>query len=1174
MPAKAPIRKQVSAPISSAPPQSPSPAQRKRPPARHAAKILVWVLGVPAVLSLLLYLVLLVTPIRLPFGGAAARAIAQSAIPATSTLQLGEMSVALEDNIWPVIQFSPVKLTDTKSGAKVEMEALEVGFSPIRALVGQPGATVTIVKPHVQIIQDLFGPRVTSFEMVENPDGGPPTVRVMEGEDAFPAVGISADGVDLRPTGVDVPPIALRSDNDWLIYNLESGEQGIADIVEQTEQGRFSKLVVRDGTVDMNDAVYGLFRRFENINVEIGPMRGRGSTGGTFSATLGGKTMSGSLSRRLDDTGGARLEADITNIDFASFLPFIDDPQSVAALRGAGQLSIDVSFTPKGKVLDGAFKVDLTGLDLRLQNNYFPIATSIVDINWSPADGQFTLEDAALQVGQSSARVSGVFAMGLDPSFGPTIAISLTAQAVKIQPDDMDAPAEPFDSLQFSGWSAPLYGALGIDRLLAIKGKAQVEATGRIDMLQAGMGLNMTVAGQDVSADDLKRLWPYLLGGDSRDWFVANVSEGIVTQASMKFKFPVGSLSMGEEENKPIPKDSMLIDMVGSGVVARASETMSPIAIDGETRLHVRDSDVTISAGGGAVATDKGTITVTNPALVMDNSDPDQAIAELSGDISGSIPALVALARVQQPQLIENAKLPIDINAITGSVDLGLVATIKLANEYSGRPLAVDYVLNGSLKDFASKQPIQDRKISDGQLSFSASQDGYQVAGTAMIDGMAADLEIAGTPSTQPVFRVGSTMDAKDMAALGFDPSGFLTGQVRFVAEPRQDGSIQLAVDLKDAALTIKDIGITKAVGVPGMLHATVRHDDKTTELSDINLAFGTVHLAGDLTFDADKGLQAAEFTQFALSPGDSANLKLAPIDGGYALTLRGAQLDLKPMLKRFFGLGEGAGGVQSTQFAQTLVLDVKLDRALGYYATTAFNVDLDMTLRGTDVRRANLTAQFGGTNAISITTNQAPDGRTMSVAFGDAGPILRLLGVYSQLAGGEGSLVLTTNREHKAEVGQLQLRNFAIVDEANVAQILGNHADSRAVIAKQNRLDFHSGVVTFVRRSDRVEVTDAILSGDTVGGTLRGFIYTEQRQYDLTGTYVPLFGLNNVFQKIPLLGPLLGGRDGEGLVGVTFAVTGPLDKPDFKINPLSALMPGALRELFEFRAKEQPRVE
>src|SRR5690606_3610984 len=124
--------------------------------------------------------------------------------------------------------------------------------------------------------------------------------------------------------------------------------------------------------------------------------------------------------------------------------------------------------------------------------------------------------------------------------------------------------------------------------------------------------------------------------------------------------------------------------------------------------------------------------------------------------------------------------------------------------------------------------------------------------------------------------------------------------------------------------------------------------------------------------------------------------------------------------------------------------------------------------------------------------------------------------------------------------------------------EVLGNHSNSRAAIAQQNRLDFDAAQVDFQRSSDRVEVTNAMVSGDMVGGTLRGFIYTNQRQYDLTGTYVPLFGLNNAFQQIPLLGPLLGGRDGERLLGVRCAVRGPPDNPRCQVNRMSARGPGA----------------
>ncbi|WP_224702550.1 AsmA-like C-terminal domain-containing protein [Devosia aquimaris] len=1150
----------------------PPPIVVRRPRARHAAKLAVWILGIPAVLLVVLFAVLLVTPVRLPFGSDAAQSMVRSALPPTSSLSLGEMSLALEDGVWPVIQFSPVVYADSKTGAKVSIAALEIGFSPARALFGQPGATVTIVRPHVQMVQDLFGPRLTSLELVEDPADGTPIVRVQEGEEAFPAVNIGASGIDLTKIDQHAP---MRSDNDWLIYNLEATEQGIADLVAQTAQGRFSRLRVRDGIVGMSDSVYGLFRRFENIDLEIGPSANLRDTQGSFSASLGGRTMAGGIARTVDETGAVRIEADVTNIDFAAFLPFIDDPTSMAALRGAGSLSIEVNFARSGgKLVDGRFKVDLTGLDLRLEDSYFPIASSILDINWSPAAGQFTLEEGALQIGNSSAKVSGVFAMGLDASYGPTVGLALKARDVVVQPNDMDAPAQPLDSMEFTGWSAPLYGALGIDALVARKGDAVVEAKGRVDMLQAGLGLDLELAGQGLSADDFKRLWPYTMARESRDWVVANVTAGTVQQARMAFKFPVGTIARPGEADKAVPPGAIAINLVGTEVSIRPTVTMAPIAMDGEMRVQISDNKVTISAGGGTLPTKAGDITVTDPAVIIDSSVPGDGIVEVSGDIAGGIPAILALVDEQQPGLLATADLPLDLKALSGVVDAGLVATVHLPAADSGEAPSFDYVFNGNAKDFASKEPIEKRMISNGQLAFSASQDGYQLGGTADIDGIPAQVEITGTPTTDPVFRLSSTVDVAGLAKMGFDASTFLSGSLRFVAQPMRDGSLKMAVDLENAGLDIKDLGISKPAGTPGTVSASIRQNGEVTTLGDIALSFGTVRLEGALEFHAKDGLVAADFSRFALADGDNAQVAVAPIRGGFAVRVRGSQLDLRPVLKRFFSIEEGRGGVQTEQFNQTISLDVQLERATGFYATTAFKLGLDMLLSGSDMRRVNLTTTFSDANSLSVTTNPASEGRTLSVAFNDAGTILRFLGVYSRLVGGTGSLVLTTDGKQDVEAGQLLMRSFAIVDEDNVVQVLGNRSDSLASVAQSKRLDFDAAQVDFQRSSDRVQITNAILTGPTVGGTLRGFIYTAQRQYDLTGTYVPLFGLNSVFQKIPLLGPILGGRDGEGLVGVTFAVNGPLENPQFRINPLSVLVPGVFRELFEFRAKALPAAQ
>ena len=1129
---------------------------------RRAAKLAVWIVGIPCVLLLLLYLVLLATPIRLPFAGQAVRGFVQSLMPAGTSIDMGDMALALENGIWPVVRFAPVTMVDRLSGAHIDMEAFEVGFSPARALFGQPGATVTVVGPHLQLVQDLHGPRLARFELVEDPEGGTPTLRVLEGQEAFATVDISESGVGGNASQ------ALRSDNDWLIYNLEATNEALAELIGQVAQGRFSRLVVRDGTLDMSDSVYGLYRRFEDLTLEMGASADAAS--GEFSASIGGRKVVGTLERTGDAAGGSRLQVDATNMDFSALLPFLDDRDSMAGIQGAGALSMDIGFDPAGTITGGAFKIDMTGSDLRVRDDYFPIASSILDVAWEPASGQFRLAEGTLRIGDSSAIVSGLFALGLDAIYGPTVGISLAARDVYLQPYDLPATSAPFTEVTFSGWSAPLYGAVGIDRLVARKDGVVVETAGRFDMLRAGIGIRLDVAGAGASADDVKRLWPYFMGKESRDWFVANVTDGRVKDADLHFNFPVGTLAL-EGEDKPIPEDGMRIDMVGEGVAIKPTESMAPIVITGDTRLVIDDANIAIAGGGGVLDTDKGRIAVRNPALLMDNSDIANRIVEISGDLSAPIPAMLELVRQQQPQALEGLALPVDLGAITGSVDLGLLTTIVLEDQKTGRPLQVDYVVNGTVADFASSEPIQGRRIGNGQLSVTATQEGYELGGTAEIDGMATRVALQGKPDGEPVFRLGSTVAVADLAKMGFDASAFLSGTVDFQAQPLADGELRIVVDLAQAGLTIRDLGITKSVGTPGTLSASVRMDGETTHLQDITLAFGGVHLAGALDYHATRGLVAADFDTFALSAGDSATLALSPIEGGYAVRIRGRQLDLKPMLGRFFSLEQGSGGVQSTQFSQSIALDVELDRAIGYYATTAFNLDLDLLLRGTDLRRATLTAQFSEGNAVSITTNPAPRGRTLTVAFNDAGTVLRLLGVYSQLAGGSGSLVLTTDRDVDAEGGRLVMHGFALVDEDKVVQVLGNHTDSRAAISQKNRLDFSAGQVDFIRRSDRVEVTNAVLTGDTVGGTLRGVIYTDRRQYDLAGTYVPLFGLNSAFQKIPLLGPLLGGREGEGLVGVTFAVRGPLDNPEFRINPLSLLAPGVFRELFEFRTRELP---
>src|SRR6202012_997964 len=143
----------------------------------------------------------------------------------------------------------------------------------------------------------------------------------------------------------------------------------VGDIITQAQSSRISRLNISEGVMDMNDAVYGSFRQFSDIQLEVSPRVDGKAVVGKFSARFAGQTMHGDVSRTMADDGTVKLSSNVSNIDFASFLPFIDDPDSVTGVIGTGALSIDVAFDGKtGKVTGGVFHVDLTGMDMRVQD--------------------------------------------------------------------------------------------------------------------------------------------------------------------------------------------------------------------------------------------------------------------------------------------------------------------------------------------------------------------------------------------------------------------------------------------------------------------------------------------------------------------------------------------------------------------------------------------------------------------------------------------------------------------------------------------------------------------------------------------------------------------------------------------------------------------------------------
>jgi hypothetical protein len=155
---------------------------------------------------------------------------------------------------------------------------------------------------------------------------------------------------------------------------------------------------------------------------------------------------------------------------------------------------------------------------------------------------------------------------------------------------------------------------------------------------------------------------------------------------------------------------------------------------------------------------------------------------------------------------------------------------------------------------------------------------------------------------------------------------------------------------------------------------------------------------------------------------------------------------------------------------------------------------------------------------------------------------------------------------EQAPQDGNLSVSNFAVRGESALERIAGGAAPNDPGPRPQagSGVDFTEMLVTFTKAPGLLKIRDGVVRGNAVGATLEGQINFASDKVQMHGTFVPAYGLNNMFARPPLLGFFLGGGEREGLFGMTYEVVGSPHAPILRVNPMSMLMPGFTRKIFE----------
>lgn len=693
-------------------------------------------------------------------------------------------------------------------------------------------------------------------------------------------------------------------------------------------------------------------------------------------------------------------------------------------------------------------------------------------------------------------------------------------------------------------------------------GEIGIAGTGSIDYAGEAR-LQLGFAGTPMSASALKRIWPILIVPEVREWVIERIEKGTLQRIEVGVNSPVRNLP---RKGPPIPDDGLAVNIVASGVTVRPVNGM-PAVRDADLKARVTGRTATVTIGQGIADTPAGRkINISDFTFEVPDMAPKPSPSKVKFRVDGSVPAAAEI--LASDRISDLSGTLIDPNASKGTV----AATITLAMPVTGSMTKADttYTVIGDLNGFAADKLVMNQKLEANALKVLANNAGYQVKGDVKINGQAASLDYRKPSEGDADIRLQATLDDASRARLGIDLGPAVSGSIPIKVIGKigeNDSRVGIEADLTSLRLDNILPGWVKVPGKSGKATFNVVKKEQSTLFQDIVVEGGGVSIKGSLEVDQNGDLLMANFPVYAPSDGDKTTLKAERgADGVVKVTMRGDVFDGRGFLKSAIS---GKDDAKSKTRHIDLDIDVKLGAVAGFNGEAMRSVDSKFSRRNGMVKNFALSGKVGKDTPVTadLRGRGAGQGRDIIILqTNDAGAFFRFTDMYSKVVGGQLSLAMEPpTAEPSAKEGLINVRDFSIRGEASLDRVAAGNSTGT-----QSGVSFSALRAEFTRQNGQLSIRDGVVKGPMIGATIEGSIDTVANQVRMSGTFVPMYGLNNMFGQIPVLGLFLGNGNNEGLIGVTYEVVGTPSQPVLRVNPISAIFPGVTRKIMEFNTGKQ----
>ncbi len=858
-----------------------------------------------------------------------------------------------------------------------------------------------------------------------------------------------------------------------------------------------------------------------------------------------------------------------------------------APLSGEAHLDLD----PEGQVVGGGMQVELGRGVVQvpgLEDRPVPIDGGHLDIRFDAKNGRVELAPSTLQWSQGRLTMIGT-ATAIDAASPASSGASpksqwkfdLKSTDGQLSAEEFNVAAIPLEEASIKGVFTPQSGVLALSRAIVRAGGVQIDAAGEFGTAveRRGVRLDGRIGAMPITV--AKAVWPRLLGPGARRWVGRQVTKARILGGTFKVAIAPGAGEPFSAKNA----ERISLSLEVADAVFVPAKTLAPIEVPRAlVRIEGEGLEISVPEATSQVVAGRRIAYKTGRLTAIDIYD-ERTQGEIAFRVQA--PLVAAIDHLEQESLgIGPLGLPSD--GLDGKVDGQFKINLPLIAGVEASDLKIEG--KAKLTDGRAKQAIGTHDVQGATVAIDIGDGAVNATGQMLVGGVISKLSFqrifGATEDKQPPLRITATLDATDRAQLGLDTSNAVHGDVpidvTMTRGPRNEPQVKVRADLSGAEISIEPLSWRKAPGRQALLQFdVVKGDRQKTLLQGFKVVGDDIAIDGWVALDSKGKLAEFQFPDFSLTLVSRLELQgnLRP-DNVWDVKAHGQYWDGRDFFRSLFSIGQSGEKQGSAKKDQPgLDLKAEFDNVLGHSDISLKGLRLQMSRRSGKLSGLLARANISGGKPIEISMQQAAnEPRKLVAVTDDAGQAFRLIGFYPNLQGGQMRLDVNLDGKGPAEkTGLLMVERFQILGDPIVSEVLqtndyteAGRRPSRKV--ERQTTDFDWMRAPFSVGYNQFVLEDAELRGPLLGAALRGKADFKLQGVDIGGTYVPLQGLNAAVGGIPLFGQLLAGPKGEGVLGITFRIHGPMAQPQVVVNPLSMIAPGIFREMFQLTT-QNPRV-